>query len=123
MKVLVMHGSKRKNGNTGLLASDFIRGAEEAGHQVERVELGGQKYVECFNMHGGEKLSCKVARRINVETAALCQKYPDKFGFVAALPFHAIDGQRDFKNMLDLKFTSSVKVEITGYYRAGRRVA
>ncbi len=40
MKVLVMHGSKRKNGNTGLLASEFIRGAEEAGHQVERVELG-----------------------------------------------------------------------------------
>ena len=30
--------------------------------------------------------------------------------------------QRDFKNMLDLKFTSSVKVEITGYYRAERRV-
>ena len=37
--------------------------------------------------NGDEKLSCKVARRINVETAALCQKYPDKFGFVAALPF------------------------------------
>ncbi|SHK79551.1 Predicted metal-dependent hydrolase, TIM-barrel fold [Selenomonas ruminantium] len=42
--------------------------------------------------NGDEKLSCKVARRINVETAALCQNYPDKFGFAAALPFPAIDG-------------------------------
>ena len=42
--------------------------------------------------NGDEKLSCEVAREINEETAALCRKYPDKFGFVAALPFPSIDG-------------------------------
>ena len=42
--------------------------------------------------NGDEKLSCEVAREINEETAALCRKYPDKFGFVAALPFPSSDG-------------------------------
>ena len=42
--------------------------------------------------NGDEKLSCEVAREINEETAALCRKYPDKFGFVAALPFPSIAG-------------------------------
>ena len=29
MKVLVIHGSMRKNGNTGILADEFIRGAQK----------------------------------------------------------------------------------------------
>ena len=42
--------------------------------------------------NGDERLSCEVAREINEETAALCRKYPEKFGFVAALPFPSIEG-------------------------------
>ena len=42
--------------------------------------------------NGDEKLSCEVAREINEETAALCCKYPDKFGFAAALPFPSSEG-------------------------------
>ena len=42
--------------------------------------------------NGDERLACQVAREINEETAALCHKYPDKFGFVAALPFPSREG-------------------------------
>ncbi|MBQ7498559.1 MAG: amidohydrolase family protein [Selenomonas sp.] len=42
--------------------------------------------------NGDEKLTCEVARQINEETAALCRQYPDKFGFVATVPFPSIDG-------------------------------
>ena len=31
MRVLVLHGSMRKNGNTEILAEEFIKGAEKAG--------------------------------------------------------------------------------------------
>ena len=34
MKILVITGSPRKNGNSSTLAEHFIRGAEEAGHEV-----------------------------------------------------------------------------------------
>lgn len=42
--------------------------------------------------NGDEQLACEVARQINEETAALCRQYPDKFGFVATVPFPSIDG-------------------------------
>lgn len=45
-----------------------------------------------YNGAKNEKLSCEVARQINEETAALCKKYPDKFGFVAVLPMPAVEG-------------------------------
>ena len=48
MKVLVIHGSMRKNGNTGILADEFIRGAQDAGHEVEKVELRDKKFGDCF---------------------------------------------------------------------------
>ena len=39
MKVLVINGSPRAKGNSDILCDEFIRGAEEAGHQVEKLSL------------------------------------------------------------------------------------
>lgn len=39
MKVLVINGSPRAKGNSDLLCDEFIRGAEEAGNQVEKISL------------------------------------------------------------------------------------
>ena len=38
-KILVVQGSGRANGNTAQLVKHFVRGAEEAGHQVEVISL------------------------------------------------------------------------------------
>lgn len=38
-KILVVLGGGRANGNTAQLADAFIKGAEEAGHQVEKISL------------------------------------------------------------------------------------
>ena len=38
----------RKNGNTGILADEFIRGAQEAGHETEKVELRDKTFGDCF---------------------------------------------------------------------------
>lgn len=42
--------------------------------------------------NGDVTLSRKVVRSINEEMAELCRRYPDKFGFVAALPFPDAEG-------------------------------
>jgi multimeric flavodoxin WrbA len=39
MKVIALVGSPRKGGNTDILASEFLRGAKEAGADVEKVYL------------------------------------------------------------------------------------
>ena len=46
--ILILHGSRRKNGNTSILADEFMRGALEAGHDAEKVELGALKIADCL---------------------------------------------------------------------------
>lgn len=46
MNVIVLHGSMRKNRNTGLLSDEFLRGAADRGHTVEKIELKGKRMTE-----------------------------------------------------------------------------
>ncbi len=47
MKILVLTGSPRKRGNSNTLASEFIRGAEEAGHEVFRFDAAQKNVHPC----------------------------------------------------------------------------
>lgn len=48
MKVVVLNGSPRKDGNTELMADAFIKGASEHGHEVHKVNLAGKKIAPCL---------------------------------------------------------------------------
>ena len=48
MKILVITGSPRKNGNSATLADHFIKGAEEAGHEVVRFDAAFRKVHPCI---------------------------------------------------------------------------
>ena len=47
-KILVVHGSPRLNGNSAMLADEFTRGAEAAGHEVTRIEAGRARIGGCL---------------------------------------------------------------------------
>ncbi len=47
MKILVLTGSPRKNGNSATLAESFIKGAEEAGHHIERFDAAFKEVHPC----------------------------------------------------------------------------
>jgi multimeric flavodoxin WrbA len=46
-KIVVLSGSPRKNGNSELLCDQFIGGAIEAGHQIEKVCLRDRRINYC----------------------------------------------------------------------------
>lgn len=48
MKVTIINGSPRVGGNTEIMAREFARGAEEAGNQVELINLAGKKIGGCL---------------------------------------------------------------------------
>lgn len=48
MKIVVLTGSPRRNGNTNHLAAQFIKGAEEAGHEVYRFDCASRKVSPCI---------------------------------------------------------------------------
>ena len=61
MKILVLNGSPRKNGNTARLVQAFERGAKEAGHSV-KIENVALKKINgckaCEYCHEKEKAVC-----------------------------------------------------------------
>lgn len=46
-KVLILSGSPRKGGNSDLLCDEFLRGAAEAGHLVEKIFIRDKKIGYC----------------------------------------------------------------------------
>lgn len=48
MKILVLTGSPRENGNSNYLASEFIRGAGEAGHEIFRFDAAKKEIHPCI---------------------------------------------------------------------------
>lgn len=47
-KILIVHGSPRKGGNSQMLADAFAKGAIEAGHEVTQIDAGQAKVNGCL---------------------------------------------------------------------------
>ncbi len=59
MKIVILNGSPRAEGNTEIMAKEFQRGAEEAGNEVTLINLRGKKVTGCLGCeycfsHDGE---------------------------------------------------------------------
>ena len=57
--VLILSGSPRAKGNSDRLCDEFLRGAQEAGHNVEKIRVASKKIGYCracyfCRDHGGE---------------------------------------------------------------------
>lgn len=50
--ILILSTSPRKNGNSEMLAREFARGAEEAGHNVELLSLHDKTIGFCQRLSG-----------------------------------------------------------------------
>ena len=46
-RVLVISASPRVRSNSDALADEFIRGAKEAGHEVEKISIRGKNIHHC----------------------------------------------------------------------------
>jgi len=53
--ILAVYGSPRREGNTSLLLKEAVRGAREAGAQVEEVVLRDLKMSPCLEIYGCNK--------------------------------------------------------------------
>lgn len=52
VRVLGLFGSPRRGGNTDLLLEEMLKGAEEAGAQIERIRISGLEFSPCIECHG-----------------------------------------------------------------------
>ncbi len=97
-KVLVFSGSPRKGGNSDMLCDQLVKGAQEAGHEVEKISLREQKINYCTG--------CGVCNQTHQcvqqdSMAAILAKMVTADVFVMASPvyFYSIDAQ--MKTLID----------------------
>ncbi|MGN1008060.1 MAG: flavodoxin family protein, partial [Butyricicoccus sp.] len=58
--VLILSGSPRKGGNSDLLCDAFLRGAQEAGHSVEKIFLRSKKVAPCNACYACKNGPCAI---------------------------------------------------------------
>lgn len=91
-KVLIISSSPRKGGNSDLLCDQFLKGAQEAGHQTEKIFLAAHKINYC--------LGCGVCNNTHEcvqkdDMKPLLNKMVEADVIVLATPvyFYSMDGQ------------------------------
>ena len=99
MKVLVITGSMRKNGNTSILADEFIRGANDAGHETDKVELRDKKFGDCFGCRACHKNGGVCVQKDDV--AEILEKMKNADVIVLASPMYYFTWTGLMKRFLD----------------------
>lgn len=112
-KVLVLSGSPRKGGNSDLLCDQFVRGAEEAGHQVEKIRVAEKNVGYCRGCYGCEKTGQCVLKD---DMAEILEKMIQAEVLVLASPvyFYSIDAQ--LKAVIDRTVARWTEVKDKEFY-------
>ena len=112
-KVLILSGSPRKNGNSDVLCDEFMKGALEAGHEVEKIRVAEKKIGYCRACY-----ACKETGvcAIKDDMAEVLQTMIDADVLVLASPvyFYSIDAQ--LKALIDRTVARWLEVKNKEFY-------
>lgn len=113
-KVLILSGSPRKGGNSDLLCDEFMRGAQEAGHDVEKIRVSEKKIAPCSACYYCRQSGGECAHKDDM--AEVLQKMIDADVIVLASPvyFYAIDAQ--LKAVIDRTVARWLEVRDKEFY-------
>lgn len=97
-KVLAISASPRKGGNSDILCDQFLRGAQESGHSVEKIYLHKENLGYCMGCYACRKTKKCVQKDTGNE---ILEKMVEADVIVFATPvyFYAVSGQ--MKTLID----------------------
>lgn len=112
-KILILSGSPRRNGNSDILCDEFMRGALEAGHEVEKISIAQKNIGYCRGCY-----ACKDTGvcAVKDDMAEVLQKMIDADVLVLASPvyFYSIDAQ--LKAVIDRTVARWLEVKDKEFY-------
>ncbi|MCQ2200256.1 MAG: flavodoxin family protein [Paludibacteraceae bacterium] len=98
MKVVVISTSLRTNSNSDALANEFIHGAQDAGHDVEKISLTGKNIQFCKGCLACQKLGrCVIKDDVN----DIMAKVLDADVVVWATPIYYYEMSGQMKTLID----------------------
>ena len=92
MKILLMNGSPRKGGNSEVLCEQFAKGATEAGHEAEKIDLYKQKISPCVACYGCRKTQTCVIKD-DMQTVLEKMIAADVIVLSSPVYFYSLSGQ------------------------------
>jgi len=97
-KVLVITTSLRARSNSDRLAEELIRGAADAGHDVERISLKGKEIRFCIGC-----LACQKTQKcvLKDDAAEIAEKVKNADTLVFATPIYYYEMSGQMKTLLD----------------------
>lgn len=112
--VLILSGSPRKGGNSDLLCDAFMRGAQEAGNDVEKIRVAEKKIGYCSACYYCRDHDGICAKKDDM--AELLQKIINANVLVLASPvyFYSIDAQ--LKTVIDRTVARWTEVRNKEFY-------
>lgn len=113
-KVLILSGSPRKGGNSDLLCDEFLRGAAEAGNDVEKIRVAERKIGYCSACYYCVKSGGVCTKKDDM--AEVLQKMIDADVLVLSSPvyFYAIDAQ--LKSVIDRTVARWTEIKDKEFY-------
>lgn len=112
--VLVLMGSPRKRGNTDRLSDELIRGAQEAGHQVEKICLKDRKINSCLDCGACQRNGGPCVQKDDM--GDIYEKWLAADVVVLASPVYFYTWSAQMKAVLDRTFAIEQKVKDTAFY-------
>jgi len=113
-KVLILSGSPRKKGNSDTLCDEFMRGALEAGNQVEKIRVSEKRIGYCTGCYHCQDSGgvCAIKDDMN----EILQKMIDADVIVLASPvyFYSVDAQ--LKTVIDRTVARWLEVKDKEFY-------
>ena len=113
-KVLILSGSPRKGGNSDLLCDEFMRGAIDAGCEVEKIRVAEKKIGYCSACYYCQKSGGLCAKKDDM--AEILQKMIDADVIVLSSPvyFYSVDAQ--LKAVIDRTVARWTEVKDKEFY-------
>ena len=98
-KILVLTSSARVRGNSDLLADEFIRGAQESGHEVEKIGLSRKNIKGCLGCNACQRNTGVCVQKD--DAIEIIQKMLDADVVVFASPVYYYDVNAQMKLLWD----------------------
>ena len=113
-KVLILSGSPRKNGNSDMLCDEFMRGAIDAGNEVEKIRVAEKKIDYCSGCYYCQKSSGVCAKKDDM--VEVLQKMIDANVIVLASPVYFYSIVAQLKALIDRTVARWTEVRDKEFY-------
>ena len=113
MKVLAISASPRKCGNAEVLCDEFLKGAAESGHDVQKIRLAEKKIAPCLACYACAG-SHVCVRRDDMAEVPEALKAADVIVLASPVYFYSICAQ--MKTMIDRCLADYIAIKVKPFY-------